>query len=99
MKPPREKRVMPKKWSQKVTKESHALDLEKGVFTWRDPHRIAISLKHSAEKSQNRKTNPFQSAISMLNFYINRGGKNLGAGQFRVLERAKNELRKQFGRP
>jgi hypothetical protein len=81
-----------------VTRESNALDLERSVFTWKDPRRIAASLKRSAERSKRRKTTPFQSAMSMLNFYINRAGKGLGAEQKRVLERAKSELRKQFGR-
>lgn len=75
---------------------SDALDLEPGVFTWRDPKRIARSLKHSAEASTRRKAGPFQSAMSMLNFHINRGGKNITASQKRVLERAKVELRKLF---
>ena len=65
-----------KYWSGYVTKHSFALDLEEGVFTWKDPKRIAKSLKMSAEMSTNRKAGPFQSAMSMLNFYINRAGKN-----------------------
>jgi hypothetical protein len=36
--------------------------------------------------------------MSMLTFYINRAGKNLSDERKRVLERAKNELRKEFGR-
>jgi hypothetical protein len=79
-------------WSEKVTKESDALDLEDGVFTWKDPERIAKSLKHSAEKSVQRKGTPYQSAMSMLNFYINRAGKNLSQEQKTVLEKAKKEL-------
>jgi Protein of unknown function (DUF3175) len=86
------------RWSGAVTARSNALDLDRQVFTWKDPRRIAASLKRSAERSKRRKASPFQSAMSMLNFYINRGGKNLGASQRRVLEKAKNELRKQFGR-
>lgn len=66
-----------KKWSGKVTRESDALDLEKGVFKLNDPHSIAISLKKSADKSKKRKSDPYRSAMSMLNFYINRAGKNL----------------------
>ena len=85
-------------WSHQVMKTSDALDLEPAVFTWSDPKRIASSLKHSAEASTRRKAGPFQSAMSMLNFQINRGGKNISASQKRVLERAKAELRKQFGR-
>ncbi len=83
-------------WSHRVMQRSDALDLEPGVFTWRDPKRIARSLKHSAEASTRRKAGPFQSAMSMLNFHINRGGKNITASQKRVLERAKVELRKLF---
>ena len=90
--------VQHRKWSGDVTKYSNALDLEKEVFTWNDPLRIAISLKRSAEGSTRRKTTPYASAMSMLNFYINRAGKNLDTGQKRVLEQAKDELRKVFGR-
>jgi len=85
-------------WSQEVTKQSDALDLEDGVFTWDDPSRIARSLKRSAEASTRRKGAPFQSAMSMLNFYINRAGSGLPTGRLKVLERAKDELRKAFGR-
>lgn len=92
------KKSSPRRWSQRVTETSHALDLEYGVFTWSDPKRIALSLKRSAEESQNRKTSPFQSAMSMLNFYINRAGSGLPAKQKRVLTQAKSELRKAFGR-
>ncbi len=85
-------------WSHQVMQTSNALDLEPSVFTWSDPKRIATSLKHSAEASNRRKAGPFQSAMSMLNFHINRGGKNIAPSQKRVLERAKAELRKQFGK-
>jgi hypothetical protein len=85
-------------WSAKVTRESFALDLEEGVFTWTDPKKIALSLKNSAEASKRRKAPPFRSAMSMLVFYINRAGKNLGADQKQVLERAKDELRKLYGK-
>jgi hypothetical protein len=88
-----------KRWSQAVTEHSDALDLEGGVFTLDDPHRIAESLKHSAEQSHRRKADPFRSAMSMLNFYINRAGKNLNARQRKRLERAKDELREVFGKP
>ena len=88
----------PKNWSGRVTKYSDALDLEQGVFTWKDPRRIALSLKRSAEESTRRKTTPFMSAMSMLNFYINRAGKNLPAGQKKILDGAKVELRRAFGR-
>jgi hypothetical protein len=89
---------MAKKWSAKVMQTSNALDLEEGVFTWDDPAKIALSLKRSAEMSQRRKASPFQSAMSMLNFYINRAGKNLPPGRKKVLDEAKIELRKLFKR-
>jgi len=85
-------------WSNRVTKESNALDLDAGVFTWNDPKRIAASLKRSAEQSHRRKAEPYRSALSMLVFYINRAGKNLPANRRRTLQQAKTELRKQFGR-
>jgi hypothetical protein len=85
-------------WSARVTKESDALDLEGGVFSLKDPKRIAASLKRSAEKSRRRKAEPYRSALSMLVFYINRAGKKLPASRRRTLERAKSELRRQFGR-
>ena len=88
-----------KGWSQKVTKTSFALDLEEGVFTWQDHKKIAASLKQSAEESPRRKASPFQSAMSMLNFYINRAGKKLDPKQKEILEQAKDELRKLFGKP
>ncbi len=88
-----------KRWSAYVTDHSSALDLEQGVFTWKDPKRIAASLKRSAEMSERRKAGPYRSALSMLTFYINRAGKNLPAAQREVLQRTKIELRKQFGRP
>lgn len=87
-----------KKWSAKVTKTSNALDLQKHVFELHDPTKIAESLKKSANKSHRRKGTPFQSAMSMLNFYINRAGKNLPKKQKEVLENAKNELRALFGK-
>jgi hypothetical protein len=86
------------KWSSRVTKESNALDLDRSVFTWKDPRRIARSLKRSAEHSHRRKAEPYRSAMSMLTFYINRAGKGLGQDQRRVLERAKGELRHLYGR-
>ncbi|HYA04783.1 MAG TPA: DUF3175 domain-containing protein [Xanthobacteraceae bacterium] len=85
-----------RRWSGRVTRESHALDLEQGVFTWRDPQQIASSLKRSAELSHRRKSDPYRSALSMLVFYINRAGKNLPAERRKILERAKVELRKKF---
>jgi hypothetical protein len=87
-----------KRWSQGVTEKSDALDLDKGVFTWKNPKRIATSLKRSAENSKRRKSGAFRSAMSMLIFYVNRGGKDLPKSQKAVLERAKDELRAQFGR-
>ena len=87
-----------RRWSARVTKESDALDLKSGVFKLRDPKQIAASLKRSAERSRRRKSNPYRSALSMLTFYINRAGKNLPASRRKTLQRAKIELRKQFGR-
>jgi hypothetical protein len=92
------KKSAPKRWSQRVTEESNALDLEADVFTFDDPKKIARSLKRSAEESARRKAGPFQSAMSMLNFYINRAGKNLPKERKAILEQAKEELRKEFGR-
>lgn len=87
-----------KKWTQEVTKKSFALDLEEGVFTWENPKKIAKSLKESAEVSARRKGTPFQSAMSMLNFYINRAGKKLPSKRKAILEKAKVELKKLYGR-
>ena len=87
-----------KRWSQEVTEHSNALDLKRDVFTLDDPKKIARSLKHSAEESHRRKSSPYRSAMSMLTFYINRAGKGLPKKQLAVLERAKDELRKEFGR-
>src|SRR5690606_15008452 len=87
-----------KKWSGKVTATSNALDLESHIFESNDPVKIANSLKHSAEISKRRKATPFRSAMSMLTFYINRAGKNLDDSQKKNLEKAKDELRKAFGR-
>lgn len=85
-------------WSRRVTLSSNALDLEEGVFTWKDPARIAESLKRSAEASTCRKAEPYRSALSMLVFYINRAGRNLDPEQKAILEAAKLELKKAFGR-
>jgi len=87
-----------KKWSQHVTQTSNALDLEANVFKLRSPTAVAASLKRSALRSGRRKASPYQSAASMLTFYINRAGKGLNPSRRRVLERAKGELRKAFGR-
>jgi hypothetical protein len=86
-------------WSQRVTETSNALDLEPGVFTWRDPRRIAASLKASADGSRRRRTDPFRSAMSMLNFYINRAGRLLPESRRACLDAAKDELRALYGRP
>ena len=91
-----QKRKKLKNWSAKVTQTSADLILEEGVFTWKNPKKIAQSLKKSAEESLNRKGTPFQSAMSMLNFYINRAGKKLKISQRKILEQAKIELRKLF---
>ncbi len=87
---------MTKYWSKKVTEESNVLDLEHGVFTWEDPKKIARSLANSAKQSARRKGTPLQSAMSMLNFYINRAGRNLPQGQKKILKEAKGALRKLY---
>jgi hypothetical protein len=87
-----------RRWSRQVTEHSDALTLDRGVFTSNDPKRIAASLKRSAERSRRRKAEPFRSALSMLTFYINRAGKRLPAARKKTLMRAKDELRKQFGK-
>jgi len=92
------KAVPKKKWSRRVMQTSDALDLESGVFKSKDPKKIARSLKRSAEKSKRRKGTPFQSAMSMLNFYVNRAGKQLSAKEKQPLEKAKHALRKLYGR-
>jgi hypothetical protein len=88
----------PKRWSAHVMRTSNALDLEHGVFKKRSAREIARSLKRSADRSRRRKSAPFRSAMSMLNFHINRGGRGLSASQRRVLERAKDELRRLYAR-
>jgi len=92
------RKASPKRWSQRVTRESDALDLKRGVFTLRDPKRIAASLKRSAERSSRRKSGAYRSALSMLTFYINRAGKTLPKTQRDRLQRAKAELKRQFHR-
>lgn len=87
-----------KNWSARVTRESRALDLEEGVFTWSDPRRIARSLQRAAEASTRRKADPFRSAMSMLVFYVNRAGRKLDRRQKVILEQAKDELRRLYGR-
>lgn len=92
------KKASPKRWSQRVTKESDALDLKRGVFKLTSPKKIAASLKRSAERSSRRKTGAYRSALSMLTFYINRAGRTLPKTQRDRLQRAKTELKRQFGR-
>src|SRR3982751_4884771 len=92
------KRAAPKRWSQRVTKESDALDLKKGVFKQTSAKKIASSLKRSAEHSSRRKTGAYRSALSMLTFYINRAGKTMPKTERARLERAKLELKHQFGK-
>jgi Protein of unknown function (DUF3175) len=92
------RKASPKRWSQRVTKESDALDLKRGVFKLTDPKKIAASLKRSAEHSSRRKAGAYRSALSMLTFYINRAGKTLPKTQRDRLQRAKTELKRQFGR-
>jgi|SRR5437588_6715140 len=87
-----------KRWSQRVTKTSNALDLQEGVFSRDDPRSIARSLKQSAERSRRRKSDPFRSAMSMLTFYINRAGNKLSRKRRARLEAAKEELRALFGK-
>jgi hypothetical protein len=86
------------RWSQRVTRESDALDLDRGVFKLTSARKIAASLKRSAERSSRRKAGAYRSALSMLTFYINRAGKNLPKTERTRLERAKTELKRQFGR-
>jgi len=87
-----------KRWSQQVTNTSNALDLEAGIFARDNPREIALSLQRSAEASTRRKTTPFRSAMAMLSFYINRAGKNLPQQRRVILEQAKEELRRLYGR-
>jgi hypothetical protein len=92
------KKASPKRWSQRVTRESDALDLKQGVFKLTSPRKIAASLKRSAERSSRRKTGAYRSALSMLTFYINRAGRTLPKTQRDRLQRAKVELKRAFGR-
>src|SRR5256884_3533922 len=87
------------RWSQQVTENSNALDLDEGVFSKDDPRSIARSLKRSADRSRRRKSDPFRSAMSMLTFYINRAGKQLSRSRRKRLEAAKDELRDLYGKP
>jgi len=94
----RPKKASPRRWSQRVTRESDALDLKGGVFKLTSAKKIAASLKRSAERSSHRKSGAYRSALSMLTFYINRAGKNLPRTERDRLERAKGELKRQFGK-
>jgi hypothetical protein len=91
-------KASPKRWSQRVARESDALDLKHGVFKLTNPKKIAASLKRSAERSSRRKAGAYRSALSMLTFYINRAGKTLPKTQRDRLQRAKTELKHQFGK-
>src|SRR6266545_3126326 len=95
---PRAKRPTSRRWSSRVTRTSNALDLEEGVFRKRSAREIARSLERSAARSRRRKAEPFRSAMSMLTFYINRAGKSLSPARKRVLMRAKEELRRDYGK-
>lgn len=88
----------PKRWSQRVTKQSDALDLKQGVFKLTSAKKIAASLKRSAEHSSRRKAGAYRAALSMLTFYINRAGRTLPKTQRARLERAKVELKREFGK-
>jgi Protein of unknown function (DUF3175) len=95
---PAARKATSKRWSQRVTQQSDALDLKRGVFKLTDPKKIAASLKRSAERSSRRKSGAYRSALSMLTFYINRAGKTLPKTQRDRLQRAKSELKHQFGK-
>jgi hypothetical protein len=84
-------------WVRRVAETSNAMDLPPGIFT-RSPREIARGLKQSVLASRRTKGTKYQSAMSMLNLYINRTGKKLGARDRRRLEAAKDELRRAFGR-
>jgi len=94
----RSKSKRSKRWSARVTEESDALTLEKGIFTQSSPRKIAASLKRSADRSRRRKSNSYRSAMSMLAFFINRGGKGLSKARKNKLERAKKELRELYAK-
>lgn len=87
-----------RRWSQHVTETSDAMTLEKGVFKKGSPRAIARSVKRSAERSKRRKSSPYRSAMSMLTFYINRGGKGFSKTRKNKLEKAKGELRILYGK-
>jgi Protein of unknown function (DUF3175) len=87
-----------KRWSARVTRESDALTLEKGIFTRSSPQEIAVSLKRSADRSRRRKSNSYRSAMSMLTFFVNRAGRGLSKARKQKLEKAKDELRELYGK-
>jgi len=89
----------PRRWSHEVMEKSDALDLEPGIFKSGSAGEIAQSLKRSALASKRRRGTPYQSAMSMLNFYMNRAGRNLPKSRRDVLQAAKGKLREAFGRP
>ncbi len=93
------KRGAARYWSGRVTRQSNALDLPEGIFTWNNPRKIAASLKRAAEESHRRKAGPYRSALSMLTFFINRAGKSLPPRRKRVLERAKRQLKELYDKP
>jgi uncharacterized protein DUF3175 len=88
-----------RRWSKQVMEHSDAMDLKPGIFKLKSPRSIALALKKSSEASRRRKSSPFRSAMSLLNFEINRGGKNLTQERVKALNQAKAELRRAFGRP
>lgn len=87
-----------KRWSHDVNEHSDAMDIERDIFRKGNAGEIAASLKRSSTTSRRRKGTPFQSAMSMLNFYINRAGHNLPKERRETLQNAKRELRAAFGR-
>jgi hypothetical protein len=87
-----------KRWSHHVMETSDAMDIQKDIFKSGNAQEIADSLKRSSTHSKRRKGTPFQSAMSMLNFYINRAGRNLPKTRRTTLEQAKKRLRAAFGR-
>ena len=87
-----------KYWSHHVMETSDAMDIEKDIFKTSSADEIAQSLKRSSTHSKRRKGTPFQSAMSMLNFYINRAGRNLPKTRKNTLQQARRKLREAFGR-
>ena len=85
-------------WVRHVQETSDAMDIPRGLFTKSAPE-IARGLRRAVRTSSRTKGTKFQSAMSMLNWFINRGGRGLSTERRRELERAKGELRKAFRRP